>query len=615
MVNRQWRPNRRRLLGSAVAVVAATVGGTWLSRAAADPAAPFFPSRAHDQPTIPGISVFSYKSPNLTKFVDPLTILPRRRLGGDIVAGLHQHRFHRDLPEVASWGFDGVTHLGPILEVRRGEIISTRFVNDLRSHVLAADVDTTLHGALEIDRTEPPLAVHLHGAPNRPEFDGYPTSVVRPGQSVEMTFGNDLDATTLWYHDHSMGTSRLSIYSGLAAPYFVRDDWDTGEADNPLGLPSGTREIPLMVCDKLFYDDGRLRYDNTPTVQQGHWAGGLCGDVMVVNGKAWPYLDVDRGVYRFRLISSSQLNDYRLALSNGEPFWVIGSDGGLLDAPVMVGELDIAPAERYDLLIDFSRAEPGTAIDLVNTMQISIAGQANGAMAIRDVMRFVVGESQAPVRTVPHTLRRSATAVPGTPQSVRTATLSVNANTENPTFLGVLGMSLNNMRFDQSDFDMPVQGTTEQWDFVNADATFQVHSMHVHLVQFKVLGRQDFDKVRYLAENPPPLLGTRWTPSADEYTTNSPEPPAPYESGWKDTVRCPPNQITRILVRWPTVDELGFDPDAEFTGPDGTAAQGYVWHCHLTDHEDNEMMQRLRVVSAEGAAPSSVTHGAGGHHH
>ncbi|EME22908.1 multicopper oxidase family protein [Rhodococcus triatomae] len=596
--------SRRRLLGAAALGAAAPL--LLRSGISAQPTGgppPFVPPRGHDQPSIPGIQVFSYRSPELERFVDPLPILPTQAATGTLTAGYALHRFHRDLPPAPSWGFGGVTHLGPVLEARAGEPSEMTFVNDLRTHVLAADIDTTLHGALPIDRTSPPLVVHLHGAPNRPEYDGYPTVPIRPGQSVDMSFGTGMEATTLWYHDHSMGTTRLSMFAGLAAPYLIRDEWDTGRPDNPIGLPAGDHEIPLIICDKLFHPDGRLRYDNTPTVQQGHWAGGLCGDVMVVNGAAWPYLDVDRGTYRFRIVNAGQLNDYRLSLSNRMPFTVIGSDGGLLDEPVQVVEIDIAPAERYDILIDFSPMPSGTTVDLLNSMQISIAGQANGAHMIPDVMRFRVGGKG---RTVaPVALRgpelRSELPVVEKPDVTRTITMGVTANPNNLTFLGVLHMNLNNLNFHDEDFDKPVQGTVEQWDLVNADATFQVHSIHLHLIQFRVIGRQDYDKVRYLAENPPPLLGTRWTPSAERYVTGPMQPPAPYETGWKDTVRCPPNQITRIAVRWPTAEELGFDPDAPFTAPDGSTQQGYVWHCHLTDHEDNEMMQRLRIVAPDGA--------------
>ena len=117
-------------------------------------------------------------------------------------------------------------------------------------------------------------------------------------------------------------------------------------------------------------------------------------------------------------------------------------------------------------------------------------------------------------------------------------------------------------------------------------------------------------------------VGERWSPSAEQYVTGPLEPPAPYETGWKDTVRCPRGQITRVLIRWPTADELGFDPDAPFTGPDGATLQGYVWHCHMLDHEDHEMMRRLRFVDVAAPAPAVPDmpmdmpgHDHGGHHH
>lgn len=286
------------------------------------------------------------------------------------------------------------------------------------------------------------------------------------------------------------------------------------------------------------------------------------------------------------------------------PFWVIGSDGGLLDAPVYVGALNIAAAERYDILVDFAKLDAGERVELINTMQIAWAGQVNGGLTIREVMRFTATADTAPVRSVPERLRGGRSTMPvlpalGKPRRFRPVTMNVTLNQNNPSWLGVLAMNLNNLPFDTDNFEHPVQGTTEQWDFINADATMQSHSMHLHLVQFRVLGRHDYDKIAYLATNPPPLFGTRWTPTADRFVTGPLRPPAPYEAGWKDTVRCPPNKITRVIVRWPTATELGFDPDAPFTGPVGGGERGYVWHCHLTDHEDNEMMQRMRVVASE----------------
>ena len=141
--------------------------------------------------------------------------------------------------------------------------------------------------------------------------------------------------------------------------------------DNPLGLPAGEYEQPLIICDKIFIRDGRLRYDSVRTnLLQHHWNGGLSGDVMIVNGKAWPNMTVDKGVYRLRITSSTSINDFRFAFSNGMPFWVIGSDGGLLDKPAMVGALDVSAAERYDILVDFTGFEEGDQVEMVNTVQI-----------------------------------------------------------------------------------------------------------------------------------------------------------------------------------------------------------------------------------------------------
>uniref|UniRef100_UPI003D8EA428 multicopper oxidase family protein n=1 Tax=Gordonia sp. B7-2 TaxID=3420932 RepID=UPI003D8EA428 len=583
---------------------------------------PYSPPLNHEQPSVPGIPFFSYHSPPLAKFVDELPRLPLIKAPRRLVAAGALHRFHRDLDPAPSVGFGGLSHHGPTIETMAGEQPQITFVNQMRTHPMAVDVDPSLHGVSEMDRHRPPLVIHLHGAPNHPAEDGFPTSPFRLGRSVTYRFTNPPHAAPLWYHDHSMGTTRLSVYAGLTAHYHVRDEWDTGEPDNPLGLPAGDYETALIMCDKLFYPNGQLRYDNTPTVMPGHWSGGMAGDTMVVNGKAWPKMSVDRGVYRFRILSASQLNDYRLALSDGSPFWVIGSDGGLLDAPVLVSALNVGAAERYDILIDFSDRAPGERVQLINTMQISWAGQVNGAKLIRSVVRFDVGSARGRYRRIPERLRGARNQPAALPRRHaghdrhRVATLNVTLNPQQLSWLSVLTMNLNNVPFHTNDFEHAEQGATECWDLVNADATMQSHAMHLHLVQFRVVGRWDFDKVRYLAENPPPLFGKRWTPDPKRYLTSRMFAPAPYEFGWKDTVRCPPNQVTRIVVRWPTKAELGFDPDAVFTGLNGEKLQGYVWHCHLTDHEDNEMMQRIRVVGSGGrGGPEMPMHGPGHHGH
>lgn len=350
---------RRSLLIAGGGLLAATTARTL---AGAD-LAPYRPTHAFDYPTVPNLGL-EYRSPKLRPFVDPLPIPPQRPIGGTLRIAEARHRFHRDLPAAPSWGYGGLPHSGPVLLAQPGDAPPTTFTNALGKHLLARDIDLGLDGTSREDRTHPQTVVHLHGAPNRPEDDGHPNAAFRPGESATYRFRLPDESATLWYHDHAMGSTRLSVYAGLAAQVWVRDRFDTGRPDNPLGLPTGAHEIPLLIADKLFFPDGRLRYQGTPLNPQDQWGGGLCGDVIVVNGKAWPYLAVDRAVYRFRVVNGAPLNDYRLVLSDRSPFWVIGSDGGLLDEPVLVEELDIAPGERYDLLIDFTernRAQPSTS--------------------------------------------------------------------------------------------------------------------------------------------------------------------------------------------------------------------------------------------------------------
>ncbi len=592
------------LLGTAAGLAGLASGSRW---AGADDNAPYYPSTAKDQPFLPNFRFQGFHSPrNIRKYVEDLPILPRRRLGGDIVAAESMHSFSVDMPPAPSWGFDGVTHLGPVIEVQRGEVTPTRFVNNLARHVMADYVDLSLHGVNPEDIDRPPLVIHLHGAPNTPVNDGYPTAVMRPGESIDYTFNNDLEATTLWYHDHSMGVTRLSIYAGLAAPYWVRDEFDTGEDDNPLGLPAGEYEQPLIICDKIFIRDGRLRYDSVRTnLLQHHWNGGLSGDVMIVNGKAWPNMTVDKGVYRLRITSSTSINDFRFAFSNGMPFWVIGSDGGLLDKPAMVGALDVSAAERYDILVDFTGFEEGDQVEMVNTVQIGWIGQLGGNAWLGEVMRFTGTGRPGRFTKIPETLRgekRQPKLLPAlmTPtEPPVTHTMNLNLNREGD-WLARVNMNIDNLDFDSPDIDIARQGTVEQWNLVNADVTLETHAIHTHLAQFRVLGRHDFDRRRYAHElDSPGHIGDRkWNPSAEDYLIGPLQDPAPYERGWKDTVRCPRGQITRILIRWPTAEELGFDPDAPFAAPDGTPLQGYVWHCHMLDHEDNVMMRKIRFVSA-----------------
>ena len=194
----------------------------------------------------------------------------------------------------------------------------------------------------------------------------------------------------------------------------------------------------------------------------------------------------------------------------------------------------------------------------------------------------------------------------------RIATLNVTVNPRNLSWLGVLNMNLNDLDWATKDFEHPVQGTTECWDIVNSDATMQSHSRSRSSRAIPCRGPLGFRQGALPRREPTTGAGYPLDPGSDRLPDQRDVQPGPYEFGWKDTVRCPPNQVTRIMVRWPTAAELGFDPDAVFTGLNNEKLQGYVWHCHLTNHEDNEMMQRMRVGHLVGTPDSSRSPGPAG---
>lgn len=277
------------------------------------------------------------------------------------------HLFHSSLSPARTWGYGGARYLGPTIEARRGVSFTLNASNALEAHPLDYAIDTALHGASELDRTLPRASVHLHGGNTEPTSDGGPEDTFRPGQNYPYFYNNDQEAATLWYHDHALGITRLNVFAGLAGCYFLRDEYDTG-GDNPLGLPSGAYEMPLVIQDRSFNPDGSLAYPVDEFL--GPWVPEFFGDVAVVNGKAFPNCDVERGLYRFRVINGSNARVYNLYLSNGHSMFQIGGDGGLLNAPVALNRLILAPGERADLLVDFSAFAPGTRIVMKNSAPV-----------------------------------------------------------------------------------------------------------------------------------------------------------------------------------------------------------------------------------------------------
>ncbi|WP_024795788.1 multicopper oxidase family protein [Tomitella biformata] len=562
-----------------------------------------------------------FHSPRLEPFADELPMLPT--ITGSaltLAARVGSHSFHRDLPAVPSLGYNDMDHLGPTIEAHTGQPLHLTFRNELGAHPLGRDMDHTLHGVDHSYMTHPPTSFHLHGGATPPESDGNAMQMSRPGQAHDHHFPNAQQSSQLWYHDHAMGITRLNVYAGLAGMYLLRDQYDTGLPGNPLGLPAGEFEMPLVLQEKIFTDSGAPSARSTPVVPEGSWEGGAVGDVGLVNGKVWPRLAVARGLYRFRLINAASFSVWTLYLSNHMRFWVIGNDGGLLDAPVAVDRLRVAPAERYDILVDFSGLAPGESVELRNDEEPPFQAAILGEVAMPVFCRFIAGAGSGFTGPIPQSLRGGPWQPPALPPA-DTPTVFRDVTVSQPYALWIPPaiMTLNNLHYTDPDIEMPRQGTVEQWNIINI--TPDPHPIHLHLIMFRILGRHPLRTLEYQAAHPQPAVGTKWTPSAENFLGGPLIPPQPWESGWKDTVLVPGGSVTRIIVYFPTADELGFDPDAVFSsqpsqpgniapahhedmhggdqqGGDlqGGDLQGYVWHCHLLDHEDHDMMLRFRTI-------------------
>lgn len=646
--------NRRKLFRGAVALGGLAAVGGLAPRAVAGPDYP---------PALPFPLPSVFHSPPLTKFVDEM-VRPDVRSGiGDlaVTARSGRARMHRDLPSVPSFGYSDMAYLGATIEGRVDEPTTIRYRNELLRHPFAKDIDTTLHGVSEDYRDRPPNSLHLHGAVTAPDSDGNPERLLMPraGTAVHH-YPNRQEAGHLWYHDHSMGITRTNVYAGLAGNFLLRDDFDTGDASNRLGLPSGDHEFPLILQEKIFTADGHMSIRSTPVVPQGRWEGGAVGDVGMINGTAWPKITVDRGLYRFRMLNAGSYSVWTLHFSNNMPFWILGSEGGLLDAPARVRSFRMAPGERYDVLVDFSGLRPGESVDLCNREQPPFQAAMLGEVIMPVFGRFVASARQGFRGPVPRRLRGGPGQPAALPPVARTTRVR-NVTVSQPYALRLPPaiMSLNNLRYADPDMEKPRQGTTEIWNIINV--TPDPHPIHIHLVNFRVLGRRPLRTVEYQAAHPQPAIGVRWAPAPDRFYGGPSYGPAAWEAGWKDTVRTDGGTVTQVVVRFPTAEELGFDPDATFpadplagtldttgsarsskpaapqtpmspsppapdapmtmptpppaeTGHSGhddmggmhmasgphvhpTTLQGYVWHCHILDHEDHDMMLRYRVIA------------------
>jgi FtsP/CotA-like multicopper oxidase with cupredoxin domain len=456
----------------------------------------------------------------------------------------------------------------------------------------------------------------------------------------------------------------LRRFPGWSGDDLVQEVTPRGKVADALHPTPYLPEIEIAIQDRMFDTKGQLYYPVDPTNPDIHpfWSPEFFGDVITVNGKTWPYLSVAPRKYRFHLLDGSNARFYRLWLQNqhnlpGPAIVQIGTDGGLLDAPAVINpaagqKLLLGPGERADVIIDFSKVLPGTVLTLMNDANAPYPDGDPVAEGTTDrIMKFIVNgkmvdnknpklagrdKSLLPqnLRTIPLVkLTNFAGRVNIKPDLTRQLTLNeVMGMDDNGEETGPLMVLLNNSRYEEmpGEMDMfgkvtekPVEGTVEKWQLINL--TMDAHPMHMHLVQFQLVSRQNFDAEAYLdcyshsfkgvnggmpdmymgAEGPPFLYDEKnvdgavgGNPAVTKYLKDAPEPAKPNERGWKDVILAYPNQVTTYMVRFaPTqlplltpklLSRYSFDPGK---GP------GYVWHCHIVEHEDNDMMRPLEVQS------------------
>jgi spore coat protein A, manganese oxidase len=383
-------------------------------------------------------------------------------------------------------------------------------------------------------RYEPYTSVHLHGSPSLPQYDGYSSDITRPGQYKDYYYPNSESGRTLWYHDHGVHHTAENVYQGLAGMY-LQDD----PAEATLRLPRGEFDVPLMINDAIFNNDGTLLFSLED--ESGMW-----GDVVMVNGVPWPTMKVKRRKYRFRILNCSISRSYELSLSNGEQMTVIGTDSGLMPYPVKTSRLRVANAERYEVVIDFAKFRPGTRIQLRNTNPKNNLQYAN----TDKVMAFdVVGDPfDATNNGVPSELAPTNPAMT-LQESQATATRQFRLFRDKSmwTINGNTWAKVAASNYNHVEAAVPT-GAVEIWEFIN-DSGGWFHPTHVHLVDFKILSRNGLA-------------------------------PRPYEVGPKDVIYLGENEIVRVL--------------AKFTG-----RGKYMIHCHNLIHEDHDMMTQFEVVDPD----------------
>ena len=571
---------------------------------------------------------------------------------------------------------------GPTIIAYRDQPITVRWQNQLPVDGHLLPIDTTVHLAeplrRPLDAGFVPIVTHLHGGHNLSAFDGLPEqwftqSRSGPGGtgpretgadfvSSTMQYLNDQQSATLWYHDHALGITRLNVYAGLAGFYLLQDQERLQLTADGV-LPSGSYDIGMAIQDRAFTEDGQLyypAYKNDPLPGTDETVGDVVpqefydalgedapsivpeffGDTILVNGMAWPNLDVAAGDYNFRLLNGSDSRFYVLTVSDPDvAIYLVGTDTGLLPNAITISDGDgiqepgefilLAPGDRVELVFDFSKLSAGETVRLLNsgplfepfkgvTADGLLLGGAEAATPddpVGNIMQFTIDGSITPFHAQ---LFDGGEPVPLAASFVHLAAdLDDNGVADAATNVRYLGLfetaesfgrvtpmlgkaepgtitaddedvtaDFGPLSFNAPATELPLLGSTEQWTIFNFTA--DSHPVHLHLVQYQVVEKreiafQDADENGIPDDTTGDGLISYGFGSSPDYSSadiwiGDAIPLRPEDTGWQDTVAIDPGTMLSLVAT--------FDLPGE-----------YVWHCHILSHEDNEMM-RPYVVEA-----------------
>jgi len=572
--------------------------------------------------TVTGITPFTEQLPTLNDLgiIDATT-----GVGASINMVNATHSFHKNMHPTPTLAYRSMAagvagpqnYLGPVIVAKRDVPFQLTVSNDLTSHPMAAALDYGIMGTVPTDATAPRACVHLHGGNTDPANDGDPLDFFPntdtthlQGTTRTYTWENSQEAAGLWYHDHALGITRLNVLAGLASGYLVRDTNDPG---NGTLLPAPPYEVPLILQDRSFNTDGTFSYpSNTNPGTPRPWVPEFFGNVATVNGKVAPNLNVNKGKYRFRVYNGSQARFYNLKLMYGGtalPFFQIGTDGGLLDAPVSLSTLLLATGERADLVVDFAALPTGAKIivtnDAVTPYPAGGATRFDGGSPLPQIMQFTVTSTTGWTTALPTNLRSTTapiTRLAGLPVAYTRylSLVEVHNEFDSPTMV-----TMNNQSFMGSPAMQPVASNTlEEWVLINT--TVDAHPMHVHFAEFQVISRQPFNATQYSFDagyansdgtSTGAGKGTFPPPDVTKYLSGTPTPPHANEMGWKDTILCMPGEVTRIRIPFGPNVVPGSTTGTFLPMAIGKAHTGpYVSHCHILEHEENDMMMRFTIA-------------------